>query len=858
MTNSDRVQLPQNAQPLKYRLTLAPDMNQFTFRGDETIDIEVSKATNNLVLNCVEIQVQSASVTLPTGTEMAASNIRYDEESETVTFEFPDPLPVGESQLALHFTGELNNRLQGFYRSTYQTTEGETRVLAATQFEATDARRAFPCWDEPAQKATFDVTLVVPSHLTAVSNTSVVSETLEPSGVKRVRFGETPPMSTYLLAFIVGDLDSVEGVSQDGTVVRVFTTRGKADQGRFALDVAVRLLPYFNDYFGIAYPLEKLDHLAIPDFAAGAMENWGAITYRETALLFDPESSSPGTRQRIAEVVAHEMAHMWFGDLVTMEWWNDLWLNESFASWMATKAVDHLYPEWDMWTQFIVHDLNAGLGLDGLENSHPIEQAVRNPAEINQLFDAISYSKGASIIRMLEQFLGPERFRKGLYRYLSAHAYDNARGLDLWQAMEDETHLPVVSMMGTWINQTGYPIVQADVRREPGKTSVRLSQQRFLYSGPNQDATTWDVPVGVSSRGTQETLSTIMNGRDATLDLGKQGESWVKVNAKQTGFYRVQYQDEEWARLIPAVESLELPVPDRLGLQADAYALARAGLIPATRFLDLAKAYKNEREYAVWADLAGNLSHLEGLVSQEPYYPQFQAFGRDLLLPTADAVGWEPERGEGHLQVLLRSVVLGQLGTFGDDNVLQEAQSRFLRFLEEPSSLPPELKGVVYSLAARGGNNATFDSLHRLSKEADLQEENMRLLLAMARFQDKDILKNTLDLSLSSEVRSQDTVILVSSVAGNTGGRDLAWDYIKDNWAEFNRRYGAGGFAMMRLVSVTGGFATSEARRDVEEFFQRNPVPSATRTIQQSLERIDLNVRWLDRNRDDLARWFGG
>jgi puromycin-sensitive aminopeptidase len=858
MTYSDRVQLPRYVRPLKYRLTLAPDMEQFTFRGEETIDIQVSDATNNLVLNCVEIQVQSASVTLPDGTEMPASNISYNEGSETVIFAFHAPIPIGEARLALNFTGELNDRLQGFYRSTYQTKEGETRILAATQFEATDARRAFPCWDEPARKATFDVTLVVPSHLTAVSNTSVVNETIEPSGVKRIRFGETPPMSTYLLAFIVGDLDSIETTSQDGTVVRVFATRGKADQGRFALDTAARLLPYFNDYFGISYPLEKLDHLAIPDFAAGAMENWGAITYRETALLFDPESSSPGTRQRIAEVVAHEMAHMWFGDLVTMEWWNDLWLNESFASWMATKAVDHLFPEWDMWTQFVLHDLNAGLGLDGLENSHPIEQAVRNPAEINQLFDAISYSKGASIIRMLEQFLGPEQFRKGLHRYLSAHAYDNARGLDLWQAMEDETHLPVVSMMGSWINQTGYPVVQAYVRREADKTSVRLSQQRFLYSGPNQDATTWDVPVGVSTQRAQETLFTIMSGRDATLDLGKQGESWVKVNTGQTGFYRVQYQDEEWARLIPAVESLKLPVADRLGLQADAYALARAGMIPATRFLDLAKAYKKELEYAVWADLAGNLSHLEGLVSQESFYPQFQAFGRDLLLPIVNAVGWEPERGEGHLQILLRSVVLGHIGTLEDGDTLQEAQNRFLRFLEEPSSLPPELKGVVYSLAARSGNNATFDSLRRLSEEADLQEEKMRLLLAMARFQDKEILKKTLDLSLSSEVRSQDTVILVSSVAGNTYGRDLAWEYIKDNWAEFDKRYGAGGFAMMRLVSITGGFSTPEARREVEEFFQRNPVPSATRTIQQSLERIDLNVHWLDRNRDDLARWFGG
>ena len=419
MNTSQRVQLPRNVRPLKYWLTLAPDLGRFTFSGEETIDIHVSEPTGSFVLNSMDIKVQSASVVRGDGTVMPTSQIAYDQDSETVIFSFSTPVPAGAAQLSLKFTGQLNDRLHGFYRSAYQTLEGEARALVATQFEATDARRAFPCWDEPATKATFEVTLVVPTHLTAVSNTPVAGETPEPPGLKRVRFRETPPMSTYLLAFIVGDMELVQETSRDGTLVRVFTTPGKAEQGRFALDVAVRLLPYFNDYFGIPYPLEKLDQLAIPDFAAGAMENWGAITYRETALLFDPGNSSPGTRQRIAEVVAHEMAHMWFGDLVTMEWWNDLWLNESFASWMGTKAVDHLFPEWDMWTQFVVHDLNPGLGLDGLEHSHPIEQTVHNPAEISQLFDAISYSKGASILRMLEQFLGQEEFRKGLHRYLS-------------------------------------------------------------------------------------------------------------------------------------------------------------------------------------------------------------------------------------------------------------------------------------------------------------------------------------------------------------------------------------------------------------------------------------------------------
>ena len=551
------------------------------------------------------------------------------------------------------------------------------------------------------------------------------------------------------------------------------------------------------------------------------------------------------------------MAHMWFGDLVTMEWWNDLWLNESFASWMGTKAVDHLFPEWDMWTQFVVHDLNSGLGLDGLENSHPIEQEVHNPAEISQLFDAISYSKGASILRMLEQFLGQEQFKKGLHRYLSTHAYGNARGLELWQAMQEESRLPVVSMMESWINQTGYPVVQADVRREADRTSLQLSQQRFLYSGPNQDPTTWHIPVSVSAPGAQDTPFTIMDLRDATLDVPTHGESWIKLNTRQTGFYRVQYEDNELAKLIPAVESLELPAADRLGLQADAYALSQACLIPATRFLDLAGAYKNERDYTVWADLAGNLGHLEMILAREPYYPRLQSFGRELLRSVANEVGWEAKPGEGHLQALLRSTVLGQLGAFGEDELLQEAQRRFHRFLKEPSSLSPDLKGVVYSLAARSGDGDTFETFRRLALEADLQEEKLRLLGAMARFHDQDLMTKALELSLSPEVRSQDTVTLVSSVAGNPGGgRDLAWDFIKNNWAELDRRYGAGGFGMMRLVSITGGFTTPEARRDVEEFFQRNPTPSVTRTIQQCLERINLNVRWMDYNRSDLSRWF--
>ncbi|MCZ6891802.1 MAG: M1 family metallopeptidase [Chloroflexi bacterium] len=861
MTTPSEFQLPPHVRPLKYSLSLTPDLERFTFKGEETVEVEVTKPTSEVVLNAVDIRVQTAAVRLGDGTTVTPVETRYDESAETVTFVFGGQLPVGQAKLELAFTGELHDRLHGFYRSVYRSaTDGAERTLATTQFEATDARRAFPCWDEPALKASFEVALVVPSQLSVVSNTSIASENPAEPGRKRVQFRETPLMSTYLLAFIVGDLEYVEGASSAGTAIRVWTTRGKAEQGRYALEVAIRLLDYYNDYFGIPYPLEKLDHLAIPDFAAGAMENWGAVTYRETALLFDPANSAPGTRQRIAEVVAHEMAHMWFGDLVTMAWWNDLWLNESFASWMATKAVDHLSPEWDMWTQFVSHDVNAGLGLDALENSHPIEAEVRNPAEISQLFDAISYSKGASIIRMLEQFIGPERFRKGLYSYLSGHEYGNARGRDLWEAMEEASGQPVIRMMESWIRQTGFPVIQTDVRREGGKVAVHVSQQRFLYNMPGQDPTVWEVPVSVAAQGSAEAKTQLLSGREGTVTLEPaQGAGWVKVNSGQTGFYRVQYTDEEWGRLIPAVESLELSAADRLGLQSDAYALARAGLIPATRFLDLARAYRNEQEYTVWSDLTAGLRQMDFLLSEEPYHGQYQAFARELLRSIVQKVGWEAHSGEGHLQTLLRSTVLDGIGSFGEPDTLAEAEQRFRRLAEEPSSLAPELRSVVYGLAAQAGDGATHDMLRRMAGEASLQEEKVRLLMSMARFRERSLLERTIQMALTAEVQPQDTVTLVGAVAANRyGGREIAWEYVQSNWAEFDRRYGSGGFAMMRLVSITGGFTTQEARRDVERFFKSHPTPAATRTIQQSLERIDLNIRWLERNRRELAKWFGG
>ena len=658
MPSADAVVLPENVRPVHYQITLQPDMDNFTFDGLEVIDIDVKEATSEIVLNAADLKVPSAFL-MKDGRSARPTSITLDEDSQTVTLAFAEPVEPGQAQLDLRFTGKLNDRLHGFYRSQYVNPEGEVSYLATTQFEATDARRAFPCWDEPACKATFQLTLNIPADMVAVSNTPLIQQAGLDAGYKSIMFGRTPIMSTYLMAFVVGDLTYIEQEAVNNTTVGVWTTRGKEEQGRFALDTSARMLSFFNDYFGIPYPLEKLDHIAIPDFAAGAMENWGCITYRETALLVDPENSSAGTRQRVAEVVAHEMAHMWFGDLVTMEWWDDLWLNESFASWMGTKATDWAFPEWEMWTQFVNMDTNRALSLDGLKNSHPIEQEVKDPAEISQLFDAISYSKGASVIRMLEQFLTPEVFQQGLHQYLDANQYSNARTEHLWAALEDASNLPVTAIMNTWTGQMGYPVLRVETRESGDQLELALSQERFVYDNllgeSEPEEMVWQVPVGVTQSGSGEGASLVMDTPQARIQIPQAagGESWFKVNPSQTGFFRVNYSEEDWQRLIPAIGALTLPATDRLGIQNDAYALSKAGLLPVNQFLDIAAAYQNETDASVWSDLASNLRDIDFLLADEPCNENFRAFARELFGPAARRIGWDAREGEGHLDALL-------------------------------------------------------------------------------------------------------------------------------------------------------------------------------------------------------------
>ncbi len=858
--------LPSEVRPIAYRLSLSPNLTAFTFAGEEAIDIEVHQATSQIVLNTAELEIQEAYVLLQHGQRIPTQEMAIAAEQETATLTFAAPLPTGTMQLFMRFSGILNDKLRGFYRSEYALPDGTKRVMATTQFEAPDARRAFPCWDEPAHKAKFEISLVIPSDLTAISNMPIVSETPQAGGTKLVRFAESPIMSTYLLALMVGEFECVEAEAE-GTLVRVWTTPGKKDQGRFALDVSSRLLNFYNRYFGIPYPLPKLDLIAIPDFAAGAMENWGAITYREVALLVDPEHSSAATKQRVAIIIAHEIAHMWFGNLVTMEWWNDLWLNEGFASWIEYKAVDHLFPEWDMWTQFIFADSGPAMSLDGLKNTHPIEAEVKTPHDINELFDAISYSKGAAIIRMLEQFLGEETFRQGLVHYLSAHEYGNARTEDLWASLAHVSGKPVKTIMDTWTKQPGYPFLEVQERpQESSHPVLSLEQRRFFLDydpelAPDEGAR-WCLPVGIKSAAAKTPYFTMLETPNATVRLpeprpAESGHSWITVNAGRTGFFRVNYSPEMWERFRPAIESQALPTADRLGLESDAFALMRAGHLPATQFLSLARGYAQERDYPVWSDLTGSMGWLSQMLVGEPCEAQFKTFARDLLRPIVTYLGWEARGAESHLEALLRGIVLHEIGHYDEAEVIAEARQRFERYIEDPQAVHPDLRSTVLNLAAYGGDRSTYEALREIERRATLQEEKLRALGALAHFRQQDLLQEALELSLSPAVRSQDTIRVVAGVAANPSGRDLTWEFVKLHWEEFDRRYGGGGFLLMRLIeSVTSHFTTLLREQEVAEFFLAHPAPSAARTVQQCLERIRINARWLMRNRDAVAAWF--
>ncbi|OFW00513.1 MAG: hypothetical protein A3G20_08495 [Acidobacteria bacterium RIFCSPLOWO2_12_FULL_59_11] len=859
MKERNPYQLPADVEPLHYDLLLRPDFTNFTFSGTGTVLVRVKKPVSKLTLHCLDLQLKKAAIRSPRdGDRREAKTITLDKKMETATLDFGRRLKPGEAELYLDWEGELNDKMHGFYRTSYHV-GGEKRWGAATQFEATDARRAFPGWDEPARKATFSAALTVPEHFVALSNMPIQQESKPEPGWKTIRFEKTPRMSTYLLAFVVAELDFLEAKDRYGVPIRVWTSPGKKEQGRFGLEQACHTLAYFAEWFGIPYAFPKLDMVALPDFAAGAMENWGLVTYRETALLVDPENSSEAARQRVAEVVDHELAHQWFGNYTTMRWWTDLWLNEGFASYMGPKATDHRFPAWNTWTQYVADDYLAALHEDSLKNSHPVEVPVKNPNEIREVFDAISYSKGSVVNRMVEHYLGEESFRKGLHRYLTRYAYGNATTADLWMALEEASGKPIRTMMARYTRQAGYPVLMVQEKKTNGKLALALEQKQFLVDGSRDPKNAlWQIPVGVLTARTAQPAFEYMKGRRHKLAVSLADSEWVKLNPGQSGFYRVAYSAELWQRLAEAVKAGALPTVDRLGMLDDAFALARAGYLKTSTALQILEAYQSEADFSVWTAIASVLASLDNLLARERFREKLRQRARQFFESIAKQKGWEKQISDGHLDVMLRALALRNLGGYGDQRTIQEARNRFERFCKR-GTLDPDLRQTVYTLVAENGREREWQALLKIYHSTDLNEEKVRVLRAGGSFRQKELVNTLLQFSLSEQVRPQDTPIVLASAATHPLGRTLAWKFLQKNWKTFVDRYHGGGIGLLsRMIGITGGFTNRQSLEDVADFFRAHRVPGTERAVKKSLEYIRSNIRWLEHDRNDLKSHLAG
>ncbi len=853
--------LPDYAEPRKYQLWIEPDLKNFTFDGRESIELDIFKPTDTLMLHAADLTIQSAKLWDSFGSSFDVG-VSFDKDGKRVTFALGKIAAPGKYNLDIEYRGEINDQMCGLYRSMYKLPDGTKRFMATTQCEAIDARRIFPCWDEPARKAVIELSVVIPSHLTAISNMPIAEErTL--GGTKLVKFQPTPRMSTYLFAVMVGEFEYVEGKTKDNILVRVYTTSGKKEFGHHALKRGIRVLEEYTDYFGVAYPLPKMDMVAIPDFAAGAMENWGLETFRETALLVDPKNSSAAMEERVDEVVDHEFAHQWHGDLVTMVWWNGLWLNEGFASWMELIAAHRIDPELNPEDKFIAEDFVAALNVDALNSSRPIHVVINHDNQINECFDGIAYSKGASIIRMLENFLGPEIFRNGLQRYIKKHAYGNTEPEDLWHALEEASGKPVTAMMNKWIKQVGYPVIHVERKTEAGKTTLRLLQERFLYERGEAPAetVTWDVPIGITAEGNSERSFVLLDGKSmdadlASLSLYPKPSEWVKLNSSHTGFFRVHYEADELLKFRSAVSEKKIPVADRIELCDDAYALTRSGYYSGGFLLDFLSAYEKETELRVWQVLMPRLDAVNLLAAEESYAKPLESYTRNLLSGVLLGVGWNEQPIDTHHTKMLRGMVLGASGRAGDSGTVAFAKEKFEAFVKDHDSLSPNLRRAVYSIVAAYGNCETHDTIWQLYQKFTLQEEQVRLLGSLTDFRDPELLLRTLKLFISGEVRSQDVYPALRSIATNPAGRDLTWKFVKDNWGAFCKMYEKGKLLGRVIEAVCKPLASFDDEADVKSFFAAHPVPEATRTIEQALESIRVNARWRERNRDSFALYL--
>jgi puromycin-sensitive aminopeptidase len=834
--------LPRAVRPRRYDLAIEPDLDTCVFGGSVAIDLAVEAPTSEIVVNARDLDIVTADV--EHHGETLTATVDIDTAEERARFGLPRELPVGNATLIVTFTGKLHDDLVGFYRSRYTDDDGVEHTIAATQFEATHARRAFPCFDEPELKAVFATTLVVDENVLALSNTNELSREPAGPGRVRIRFADTISMSTYLVAFVVGRLEATEPVSARGIPIRVAHVPGKGRLTAWSMEVAEFALAYFEDYYGIPYPGDKLDLVALPDFAFGAMENLGCVTFRESLLLADPDHATQAELVQASLTIVHEIAHMWFGDLVTMKWWNGIWLNEAFATFMEHAGVDAFRPEWRTWDDFSVARTGA-FEIDALSSTRPVEYEVLSPEDADGMFDVLTYQKGGSVVRMLEQYLGEEAFRNGVQQYLERYRFGNTETTDLWDALEHATGRPARRIMDSWIFQPGFPLVGVEI---DGRTA-KFSQQRFAYAAPaTPENTRWSVPIiaraSIGGRVLEERV--LVERESATVEFDAEID-WLLANVGAHGFYRIAYPPGAAEALIA---SGTLTAVERYSLVDDFYAALLAGQAAATDFLGFCRQFGDERDLIVWRVLVGRLRLLARLIEPEDRI-RFAAIVGELLEPVARVVGWEPRDGENGRDRELRAVVLDALGTLADDQeTIARAREVHSRALAK-DDVDPDVVAACISVVSHHGTDDDFDAFVDRFRNAITPQEQLRYLYALGQFPREHLVQRALDLAVSDQVRTQSAPFLLQRALRNRDNGTYAWAFVRDHWDTFIERFPAN--LVVRMVEGVQWLLDDVIARDVEQFLVTHPFAQGERTIRQHVERLGVHVAAKHRESAGLA-----
>jgi len=841
--------LYKNFQPTHYDLHLRIDKVAMTFAGSVTISgKKIGRPSSRLTFHQKNLKITDAQISKHDKagpSVIPIDRINHHKTADEVRLHASQLLYPGAYTIKLEFEGVITRPMDGIYPCFFEH-DGIQKQLIATQFESHHAREAFPCIDEPEAKATFDLTITHPNDETAVANTPVKKQTLV-DGTMVTSFDTTPKMSTYLLAFVIGEIKYLEATTKGGVTVRTYATPDNIEHTGFALDTAVKCLDFFNDYFAIDYPLAKCDFIALPDFASGAMENWGCITFREHALLVDPQNTSLSSKQYVVSVVAHELAHQWFGNLVTMKWWDDLWLNESFASWISYLAVDQLYPEWDIWTQFLTDDQLNAFRLDYLENTHPIQSVINHPDEIQTIFDGISYDKGASVLQMLHTYLGPDSFRDGLRHYLKAHSYGNTVTTDLWASLETVSGKPVTEFMAAWTGQSGYPIIKAQINGD----KINLTQERF-YINPsvNKTDTVWPIPLHSSPKLNQDT----MTAAKADLKIIGNSESWL-LNAGRSGFYRIAYDTAHTEQLGQLVRAGQMAPVDRLGLLSDSFDAARAGVVPTVDTLKLLVAYADEDNCVVWDIIANIVGSIRAVMDNDELREALKPYVRQLTAKQLARLGWKIKPSESHLDSLLRPTILGLAAGADEPSVIKHINQQFSA-AKNSSDIEPDFRGIIYSTVARNGGAAEYNKLLAWHNASSSSEDRVTIAAALTNFEQPELYQKALAMVTTPDVRLQDAMYWIAYSFGNRHAKRATWDWMVGHWQWLQDNLGSD-LSFYRFPNYSArAFSDLKFLDEYTAFFESIIKPAMERPYKQGVETIQWQAAWKQRDAASILAFF--